>query len=51
MEVSGQLHASIPREELPEPIVYGDVPELVWVRWRKEESIPLPGIEPWSTIL
>jgi hypothetical protein len=25
----------------------GKAPESVWVKWQGENSMPLPGIEPW----
>jgi hypothetical protein len=50
MEVSGQLHAPAalpPGKEPLVPIGYeaGWAPEPVWMRLRKKNSNPLPGLE------
>jgi hypothetical protein len=51
MVVNGQLYAPAvlhPGEEAPVPIGQeaGWAPEPVWRRWRREKSLPYPGIVP-----
>jgi hypothetical protein len=43
MEVNGQLHAvaALPRGK--EPLVPSG--QELWTRWRRKNSLPLPGIE------
>jgi hypothetical protein len=50
MEVSDQLHATAALLQGKEPLVAigweaGLTPEPIWLLWRREKSLAMPGIE------
>jgi len=54
MEVSSQLHAPLTLPSGKEQLVsIGSearwASKLIWMWWGREKSLPLPGIEPWSS--